>query len=229
MKKIFFAIAFASAALISCKRGGGAKLENAQDSLAYVIGLQMGQNIRGFDSTLRVEVIARGIADAINGQGSMTAEEGMAYWQHYMMDIMPARIKAESEKWLAEVGQSGDSTVKTASGLIYRIIEPGDATRLTAVDTFETKYKGFLPGGKEFESSDRKGEPLRRAYSAPLIEGWKEALQLIGKGGRIEIWVPAELGYGVQGNGEIRPNEATRFEIELVDIIPGDTTATAHP
>ena len=62
-----------------------------------------------------------------------------------------------------------------------------------------------------------------------MIPGWTEGLKLIGKGGKMTLWIPAELAYGQQGRGKyILPNSALKFEVELEDVIPfvGETTPT---
>ncbi len=58
--------------------------------------------------------------------------------------------------------------------------------------------------------------PLNR-----VIKGWTEGMKLVGKGGRIILWIPAELAYGQQGAGQdIGANEALRFDVELLDVTP---------
>ena len=55
-----------------------------------------------------------------------------------------------------------------------------------------------------------------------VIRGWTEGLQLVGKGGQITLWIPAELAYGQRGAGsDIGPNEALMFKVELHDIKSG--------
>ncbi|MFR9566849.1 MAG: FKBP-type peptidyl-prolyl cis-trans isomerase, partial [Rikenellaceae bacterium] len=51
-----------------------------------------------------------------------------------------------------------------------------------------------------------------------------EGMKLVGKGGRISLWIPAELAYGQQGAGrDIGPNEALYFDVELVEVTPAAT------
>ncbi|MFQ7502418.1 MAG: FKBP-type peptidyl-prolyl cis-trans isomerase [Alistipes finegoldii] len=46
-------------------------------------------------------------------------------------------------------------------------------------------------------------------------------MQLVGKGGTITLWIPADLAYGARGAGrDIGPNEALEFEVELIDVVP---------
>ena len=41
---------------------------------------------------------------------------------------------------------------------------------------------------------------------------------VIGKGGKITIWMPAELAFGEDGNRFMGPNEALQMNIELLDV-----------
>jgi FKBP-type peptidyl-prolyl cis-trans isomerase FkpA len=44
-------------------------------------------------------------------------------------------------------------------------------------------------------------------------------MQLVGKGGQITLWIPANMAYGSSGSNSIGPNEALQFKVELHDII----------
>ena len=126
---------------------------------------------------------------------------------------------AESEAWLAEV-EKQKGVKKTESGLLYRIDRMGDESiKPTAQDRVKVDYEGKLRDGIVFDSSYERGQPAEFALSG-VIRGWTEGLQLVGKGGQITLWIPAELGYGRYGNGGglIGPNEALEFKVELHDV-----------
>lgn len=121
---------------------------------------------------------------------------------------------------------TGDDWQTTSSGLKYRILTPGPGAKPAETDKVQVHYKGWLPDeadpstGKVFDSSYERGEPI----SFPLnrvIPGWTEGMQLVGKGGKIELEIPSELGYGAGGtpDGTIPPNATLRFIVELLDIV----------
>lgn len=107
---------------------------------------------------------------------------------------------------------------KTESGLKYRILRKGDKdAKPTAENRVTVHYKGWLDDDTIFDSSYQRGEtiafPLNR-----VVAGWTEGLQLVGKGGMIELEIPSELGYGDRGAGPIPPGATLHFLVELFEI-----------
>lgn len=107
---------------------------------------------------------------------------------------------------------------QTKSGLNYRILRKGADAKPKATDTVKVNYHGWLDNGKVFDSSYRRGE----AISFPLnrvIKGWTEGMQLVGKGGMIELQIPSDLGYGDRGAPpDIPPKATLHFLVELLDV-----------
>ena len=106
----------------------------------------------------------------------------------------------------------------TKSGLKYRILRKSDQAKPMETDIVEVHYKGWLDDKTIFGSSYRSGNKI----SFPLIrviQGWTEGMQLLGKGGMIELEIPPKLGYGATGKkGEVPPNARLHFIIELFSI-----------
>ena len=107
---------------------------------------------------------------------------------------------------------------KTKSGLKYRILRASEDSKPTAFSTVFAHYKGWLDDGTEFDSSYKRGTPSDFSLHG-VIPGWTEGLQLIGKGGMIELEIPANLGYGPEGFGDsVPPNATLHFQIELFEV-----------
>ncbi len=54
-----------------------------------------------------------------------------------------------------------------------------------------------------------------------VIKGWTEGLQLVKKGGKIELVLPADLAYGEDGAGDkIPPHSTLYFDVEVLDVVP---------
>ncbi len=106
----------------------------------------------------------------------------------------------------------------TESGLNYRILRAGAGDKPTARQAVEVHYHGWLDNKNVFDSSYER----RESISFPLnrvIAGWTEGMQLVGKGGMIELEIPPELGYGARGAGAaVPPHSTLHFLVELINI-----------
>ena len=104
----------------------------------------------------------------------------------------------------------------TASGLQYRVIKKGKGKSPRATDKVKVHYVGKLINGDEFDSSYNRGKPAQFKVNG-VIKGWTEALMMMKKGSKWEIFIPPELGYGKKGvPGTIPPNAVLIFELELI-------------
>jgi FKBP-type peptidyl-prolyl cis-trans isomerase FkpA len=111
-----------------------------------------------------------------------------------------------------------DELTPTASGLYYRILRKSDGTKPTRNNTVVAHYKGWFDDGKQFDSSYDRGEPSEFPLGR-VVAGWTEGLQLVGKGGMIELEIPYQLGYGAQGRpGSIPPKATLHFIVELKEV-----------
>lgn len=115
---------------------------------------------------------------------------------------------------------------KTKSGLKYRILRKSKGEQPTATSIVTVHYRGWLPdksgkGGREFDSSYKRKRPTTFPLKR-VIKGWTEGLQLVRKGGMIELEIPPELAYGKRGVGDVIPADATlRFIVELIEVKAG--------
>lgn len=105
----------------------------------------------------------------------------------------------------------------TASGLYYIIEKPGGANHPNLLSKVLVNYKGYLTNGTIFDSSYPTGAPRNLALSG-LVKGWQEGLQLIGAGGKIQLFIPSTLGYGANVTGDIPANSVIIFDVEMVDF-----------
>lgn len=110
--------------------------------------------------------------------------------------------------------------MKTASGLEYVEIEAGTGAQAQAGKTVRVHYTGKLQNGNVFDSSIPRGQPIEfRLGAGQVIKGWDEGIALMKEGGKAQLIIPPELGYGARGAGGVIPPNATLiFDVELVSV-----------
>lgn len=106
----------------------------------------------------------------------------------------------------------------TASGLKYYDLQPGNGPSPDANDRVRVHYTGWLQdSGEKFDSSYDRGQPATFPLNR-VIQGWTEGLQSMQVGGKRQLVVPPDLGYGQQGAGPIPSNATLVFEVELLGV-----------
>ena len=103
----------------------------------------------------------------------------------------------------------------------------GDGAVAKAGDEVSVHYPGWLyeqsapdKRGKKFDSSVDRGQPFVFMLGAGrVIRGWDEGVAGMQVGGKRELHVPADMGYGAKGAGRVIPPGASLvFEVELLDV-----------
>ena len=117
----------------------------------------------------------------------------------------------------SDVAAAPADAVKTASGLISKVLQAGKGEQHpAATDTVTVHYSGWTPDGKMFDSSVKRGEPSSFPLNG-VIKGWTEGVQLMVVGEKRRFWIPADLAYGENPGGG-RPGGLLVFDIELISI-----------
>jgi len=195
---------------------------------SYALGMNIGANFRISGIFPDMEEFARGMLDALMGEGETryTMEEAADIFQQAYTAAMERRGEVHRQReivFLAENAERPGITV-TASGLQYEIVSEGDGPRPTAFDTVRVHYEGRLIDGSVFDSSIARGMPVEFPLQG-VIPGWTEGLQLMPVGSTFRFYIPSNLGYGPHGMGpQIPPYSTLIFDVELIDIIDGAQT-----
>ena len=110
--------------------------------------------------------------------------------------------------------------ITTASGLQYWDIVAGTGATASPGSQVSVHYTGWLTSGEKFDSSVDRGQP----FSFPLgggqvIKGWDEGVAGMKAGGKRQLRIPPDLGYGAAGAGGVIPANATLvFDVELLQV-----------
>ena len=235
--------------------------ETERTDISYALGNNIGGGLVSSKVPFQIYWVTKGLRDAFEGNSEISSEEAMKFLQHYFTVVRPREAAERSEKWLKKMEKSW-GVKKTESGLLYKVIEQGDMTKAAKndEDIVEVHYVGKLQDGTVFDASrfeerseeqkemirkarpdlfDEKGnftekdEPIKFPLNR-VIKGWGEGVKLVGPGGVIKLYIPAELAYGARGAGrDIGPNEALEFEVAVISVepyipldteVPGDET-----
>lgn len=110
-----------------------------------------------------------------------------------------------------------DKQKKTASGLIYEVLEEGTGKTPAMGQAVTVHYTGWLTDGTQFDSSFDRGSPATFTLGQ-VIAGWNEGLQLMKEGGTMRLTIPANLAYGERGRPSIPPNSTLVFVVKLIRV-----------
>ncbi len=105
---------------------------------------------------------------------------------------------------------------KTASGLYYLITAPGSSQKPDLNSQVKVHYKGYFLNDSVFESSYSGTAPTFPLKD--VIAGWREGIQLFGKGGQGTLFLPSHLAYGNKTMPGIPANSVLIFDIHLINI-----------
>ena len=118
---------------------------------------------------------------------------------------------------------AGEPTVPPVSGkplptLVVKDIKVGTGAAAKSGQTLTVNYVGVsCSTGKAFDASYPRKQPFSFALGkGQVIQGWDQGLVGMKVGGRRELVIPADLGYGASGSGSIKPNETLIFVVDLV-------------
>lgn len=210
--------------VVGCSSGNKTKqtvFANEQDSVAYILGMNIARNLWQVDSTLNIEALAAGIRDHYARQECFSEAEAQRIYLHYINVSKPEQVLAYEDRYLEDIVRDNRSYARSKSGLTYTVEEVGDVefTPKAAYDTVSIRYIGRTIDGREFDSSFERGDTTRIALG-DLLDGLQESLKLIGRGGRIIAYLPAAIGYGAEGNEElgVAPNSTLYYEIDLIGV-----------
>ncbi|MBQ2566693.1 MAG: FKBP-type peptidyl-prolyl cis-trans isomerase [Bacteroidales bacterium] len=245
MKTIrFIALALAAAAAVACNSPkvnvpeGEVNPETLKpakslvDSASYLLGINFGSMVKGYNmGDINYSEVRKGVQDFLNAKGLQTDPDFTKQFKinpEEMGQIMNSFIQKRSEYTAAlnkieglnflNENKNKEGVQVTESGLQYTIVEPGNDVHPAGQDTVFVHYKGTTLDGTIFDETKDDAPSVHFALSQ-VIKGWSEGISLIGEGGKIKLFIPADLAYGDKGAGEIiKPGSALQFDVTLDSV-----------
>jgi FKBP-type peptidyl-prolyl cis-trans isomerase len=115
-------------------------------------------------------------------------------------------------------------SIKLPNGTIMKDVKVGTGKEAMPGMAVKVHYTGWLyqdgAKGTKFDSSVDRGDPFVFPLGlGQVIVGWDEGVAGMKVGGKRQLIVPPEAGYGERGaGGVIPPNATLLFEVELLDV-----------
>ncbi|MDR2769560.1 MAG: FKBP-type peptidyl-prolyl cis-trans isomerase [Puniceicoccales bacterium] len=207
---------------------------NFLKTYGWVTFMQSGVKNLGL-STKEVEQVINGVQMAARGEEAPCAlgevmedlqaflqEKSAAYAKIHQVEIkaIAENNRKAGKAYMENLLKTKPSIKTTATGLAYETITAGDESQKPSeMDSVEIRYTGRLIDGKVFDESKDK------TVTFPLngvVPGIKEGIQLVGKGGKIVLYIPSELGYGEFDIPSIPAGSHLIFDVELVNILKNE-------
>ena len=114
---------------------------------------------------------------------------------------------------------SPTASPNTSSKLIKEDIIIGTGAEAKTGSVITTHYVGTLENGVKFDSSYDRGEPIKFTLGVgQVIKGWDEGVLGMKVGGKRNLVIPPELGYGSQAIGQIPANSTIKFVVDLLRV-----------
>jgi len=200
-----------------------------QDSVSYAVGASLGSMIKQADfGDLNMKEVYKAVEDVLAGDSlkveMSSANEIITKYLSKRQESLSLQNSEAGKKFLDE-NKTKEGVIVLESGLQYKILTEGNGNTPAPEDTIEVNYKGTLIDGTQFDSSYDRGETATLALNN-FIPGWIEGMQKVSEGGKIQLFIPAELAYGKQAMGMIKPGSTLVFEVELVGIKKAIATET---
>jgi FKBP-type peptidyl-prolyl cis-trans isomerase FklB len=192
-------------------------LKNQKEKVSYIIGTDIGGNLKRQSINIDPSILARGVQDALSGANPLLSKEEIQETMVAFQKEMMEKQKQRGEAFLSE-NKKKEGVKTLPSGLQYKVIKAGTGKKPKVNDTVTVNYRGTLIDGTEFDSSFRRGQPVAFPVSG-VIPGWTEALPLMQEGAKWQLFVPPNLAYGERGaGGLVGPNATLIFEVELISV-----------
>lgn len=113
---------------------------------------------------------------------------------------------------------STKTDMKAPKKLVAETVIEGGGEKVKSGQHLLVQYVGKIWGtDKEFDSSWSRGQPaIFQIGTGKVIKGWDEGLVGRPVGSRVLLSIPPKLGYGEQGQGEIKGTDTLVFAVDIL-------------
>ncbi|HUC94966.1 MAG TPA: FKBP-type peptidyl-prolyl cis-trans isomerase [Candidatus Saccharimonadales bacterium] len=161
------------------------------------------------------------VALIIAGGIAIFSRKGSANNQPLATVVPTATIEPTAESTVVPTATGSAKPLTQVDKLIIQDENVGTGIEAITGKKVTVNYTGTLTDGTKFDSSLNPGRtPFEFTLGAgEVIAGWDQGVAGMKVGGKRKLTIPASLGYGDQGAGNLIPPGATLiFEVELLKV-----------
>lgn len=212
----------------------GAKIALTADTtvVGYVQGITYGGQLvnqskqmeADLGTGIKTEIFLAELERSLSAEETLSPQVAQMHFMRLAQALQDKKKAADPEtiankeagvEAIAKAMEADAAFVKAESGIVYKIIEEGKGENFIESDRINVIYVGKHIDGTVFD--DSKGE-ARQFSPMQVVPGFKEALLLMKPGAKLQVYIPGELGYGLQGQGKIGALETLVFDIETPSL-----------
>ena len=191
------------------------------EDFSYAISIQFGEYLKSMEESMFVEIdvdaAAKALKDVLEGTATMDKTMADSYVNDFFTITIPAYMSYNAQQYIDKAAKKSKNQ-RSESGLVYKIIKKGKDTKPTLNDNVTLKIKCETMNGTVIYGNNNN--TMQTLSLSSQVKGISEGLQLIGEGGKIKLWIPYELAFGVDGNEAllVEGYQPLYVEAELIKI-----------
>lgn len=145
--------------------------------------------------------------------GSKSDKDTLEKYDEWALDPIAIINKKAGSEFIAKKAKE-PGYKKTASGLVYKVLEEGSGANFTENDVISLTRKCTSIDGNVYYGTTNK--PVERCID-DVFTGFAEVLKLMKPGMKVEAIIPSEL---LDGNDNFGPHETVIYEINTISSKP---------
>ena len=177
------------------------------DMIKHIRFIKIGHKAKGFDAAkVFTEELKNSISHKENRIKQMADQEKARYAQFL------------KDKAIFEAKQDIAKATKFDSGLHMLVLKKGKGKKVNKEDQISMHYRLTLANGKPIQTTVGKAPFVFTMNKQPMIAGVTEGILKMREGGKVRLFIPHYLAYGVNGGGPLPPKADIIFELEVLKV-----------
>ena len=178
---------------------------------------RLNQVIKGWKEGLRLMVKGEKrrfwVPEELAYKGRRGRPQGMLVFDVELLDVDPAPPLPDAPE---DVAAPPEDAERTDSGLASKVLREGRGENPGPTSKVKINYTAWTTDGEVFRSTILDGRPSIMPLNRISSKGLAEGLQLMKRGEKRRLWIPAELAYKNSPSG---PDGMVVMDIEMLKIL----------